>query len=277
MYRHLNNPKPRGVYWGIGFLLWTRACFAADTVRPSSPINIFAPASTPAGEIYHLALFVFAITGAMFVVVAGLLCFAVFRFRARKAYEVSEPPQIYGSNQIELAWTVIPVLTVVVLFLATARVIFAIQDAPKPPAALDVTVIGHQFWWEYRYPSLGIVTANELHVPLSHPNHPTSTYLRLTSADQITIMAAVQRPIAVNCIQEKAPSPAWKRTPSWFLLAEEDRMIVPESQRFMAERMGAIIRSHAVDHTPMHTAPNLVVDVILEAARDAIREGAEES
>jgi cytochrome c oxidase subunit II len=183
MHRHLNNSRPRGAYWGIGFLLWTRACFAADTVRPSSPINIFAPASTPASEIYHLTLFVFAITGAMFVVVAGLLCFAVFRFRARKVYEASEPPQIYGSNQIELAWTVIPVLTVVVLFLATARVIFAIQDAPKPPAALDVTVIGHQFWWEYRYPSLGIVTANELHVPLSHPKHPTSTYLRLTSAD----------------------------------------------------------------------------------------------
>jgi pimeloyl-ACP methyl ester carboxylesterase len=91
------------------------------------------------------------------------------------------------------------------------------------------------------------------------------------SPDQTAIMAAVQRPIAVNCIQEKAPTPAWKGTPSWFLLAEEDRMVVPETQRFMAERMGATIRSHAVDHTPMHTAPNLVVDVVLEAAREAIR------
>jgi pimeloyl-ACP methyl ester carboxylesterase len=91
------------------------------------------------------------------------------------------------------------------------------------------------------------------------------------SPDQITMMAAVQRPIAVNCIQEKAPAPAWKRTPSWFLLAEEDRMIVPETQRFMAERMGATIRSHAVDHTPMHTTPNFVVDVVWEAAREAIQ------
>jgi pimeloyl-ACP methyl ester carboxylesterase len=87
------------------------------------------------------------------------------------------------------------------------------------------------------------------------------------SPDQTTIMAAVQRPISVNCIQEKVPAPAWKTKPSWFLLAEEDRMINPATQRFMAERMGANIRSHKVDHTPMHTAPDLVVDIILEAAQ----------
>src|ERR1700722_6814953 len=87
------------------------------------------------------------------------------------------------------------------------------------------------------------------------------------SPDQIAIMAAVQRPIAVQCIQEKAPTPAWKTTPSWYFVAEEDRMIDPETQRFMAGRMGASIRSHRVDHTPMYTAPELVVDVILEAAR----------
>ena len=87
------------------------------------------------------------------------------------------------------------------------------------------------------------------------------------SPDQTTIMAAVQRPISVSCIQEKVPVPAWKTKPSWFLLAEEDRMINPATQRFMAERMGANIRSYKVDHTPMHTAPDLVVDIILEAAQ----------
>jgi pimeloyl-ACP methyl ester carboxylesterase len=86
------------------------------------------------------------------------------------------------------------------------------------------------------------------------------------SPDQLAIMAAVQRPIAVQCIQEKAPVPAWKTTPSWYLVAEEDRMILPETQRFMAERMNATIRAHTVDHTPMYTAPNLVVDVIVNAA-----------
>jgi len=88
--------------------------------------------------------------------------------------------------------------------------------------------------------------------------------------DQATIIAAIQRPIAVKCIQEKAPSPAWKTKPSWFLLAEEDRMISPETQRFMADRMNATIWSHKVDHSPMLTAPDLVVEVILEAAHKTI-------
>jgi len=88
------------------------------------------------------------------------------------------------------------------------------------------------------------------------------------SADQLAIMSTVQRPIAVQCIQEKAPPPAWKTTPSWYLLAEEDRMIPAETQKFMAGRMGATIRSHAVDHTPMYTAPDLVVEAILAAVRE---------
>jgi pimeloyl-ACP methyl ester carboxylesterase len=89
------------------------------------------------------------------------------------------------------------------------------------------------------------------------------------SSDQTTIMAAVQRPIALKCIEEKSPAPAWKTKPSWFLLAEEDRMISLDTQRFMSDRMGANVRSHSVDHSPMYTAPDLVVDVILEAAGDA--------
>jgi pimeloyl-ACP methyl ester carboxylesterase len=90
------------------------------------------------------------------------------------------------------------------------------------------------------------------------------------SPEQATILEAVQRPLALKCIQEKAPMPSWKTKPSWFLLAEEDRMIAPETQRYMAERMGANIRTHNVDHTPMHTSPELVVGVILEAARETL-------
>jgi pimeloyl-ACP methyl ester carboxylesterase len=92
----------------------------------------------------------------------------------------------------------------------------------------------------------------------------------MASWDQTTILAAVQRPIALKCIEERVPVPAWKTKPSWFLLGEEDRMIIPETQRFMADRIGARIRSHRVDHTPMHTAPDLVVDVILEAVRETL-------
>jgi cytochrome c oxidase subunit 2 len=147
--------------------------------------SMFSPAATPARYILGLSQLMFGITGAIFVVVGGLLVYVTVRYRHRKSDPNAqrEPPQIYGSTQIELSWTVIPILIVVMLFLATARIIFATQDAPKPKDALDVTVIGHQFWWEYRYPKLGIITANELHIPTSDPKHPTPTYITLTSAD----------------------------------------------------------------------------------------------
>ena len=145
--------------------------------------SILAPASTPAHEIYSLSQFVLVITGTIFAVVGGLLTFVIIKFHARKTDAGHEPAQIYGSTQVELAWTVIPVLTVVVLFLTTARIIFAIQDAPEPQSALNVTVIGHQFWWEFRYPQLGIVTANELHLPTSSNSAPRPAYLQLLSAD----------------------------------------------------------------------------------------------
>ena len=79
------------------------------------------------------------------------------------------------------------------------------------------------------------------------------------------LFAATQRPLAVACIQEKASRPAWKATPSWYLIAEEDRMISPVTQLFMARRMGARIRSEKVDHTPLATAPQPVIEVILDA------------
>ncbi len=149
--------------------------------QPST--SIFAPQATPARSIFGLSILVLAICGTIFLIVYGLLIYTLIRFRHRRGYTQREPAQIYGSTQIELSWTVIPILIVVVLFLATARVIFVTQTAAKPSTALDVTVIGHQYWWEYRYPKLGIVTANELHIPISDPAHPTPTYLTMSSAD----------------------------------------------------------------------------------------------
>ena len=159
------------------------AASAASRRTAISPTNIFAPASTPARDIFRLSIFGLEIEGAIFVVVFSLLAFAVVKFRQRKNDDDVEPPQVYGSNQIELAWTVVPVLTVVVLFLSTARVIYRVQDAKRPKSAIDVTVVGHQFWWEYRYPQYGFVASNELHVPVSDPRHPTPTFLTLLSAD----------------------------------------------------------------------------------------------
>src|SRR6201993_2306408 len=156
---------------------------ATSLMGQNNSTSTLAPASTSAHQIFDLSLFVVAITGTIFLVVSGLLAITLFRFRSRKTDPAGEPAQIYGSTQIELAWTVIPVLIVVVLFLTTARIIFAIQDAPKPKTALDVTVIGHQFWWEFRYPKYGVVTANELHVPVSSSSAQEATFLKLTSAD----------------------------------------------------------------------------------------------
>jgi cytochrome c oxidase subunit 2 len=150
---------------------------------PLSPTDIFAPASTPAKSIFELSLFVLSAAAAIFLVVFGLLVYAVLRFRKRANDDGREPAQVYGSTQVELAWTIIPVLIVLVLFLTSARVILSVQDAVQPAGALQVTVIGHQFWWEYRYPGLNVVTANELHVPVSDPQHPTPTVLKLLSAD----------------------------------------------------------------------------------------------
>ena len=130
-------------------------------------------------------MLVLSVTLAIFLLVAGLLLYVLIRFRHRSTDSEREPAQIYGSNQIELSWTVIPILIVVMLFLTTTRVILETEAAPKPVAALDVTVIGHQFWWEYRYPKLGIITANELHVPLNDPKNPTPSFLAMSSVDVI--------------------------------------------------------------------------------------------
>ncbi len=190
MKRTLHRADP-GVVVGrvVGvFLLLAGIVLAAGlcnaTQPPANPVpNIFEPHSTPADSIDHLSRFVLIITGMIFIVVFSLLMYAVVKFRGRADDDAREPAQVYGSTQIELAWTVIPILIVVVLFLATARVIHAIQDAPKPASAVEVTAIGHQFWWEFRYPALGFVTANELHVPVSNAAHPTPTFLKLLSAD----------------------------------------------------------------------------------------------
>ena len=181
--------------WGVvvgramGILALLAGIFFAAGLCKASPSDnnavpsIFQPHATPAQSIYHLSLFVLTITAVIFLVVFSLLAYVVVKFRSQAAGTEREPPQVYGSTQIELAWTIIPILIVVVLFLATARVIHAIQDAPKPSTAVEVTAIGHQFWWEFRYPGLGVVTANELHIPVSDPARPTPTFLKLLSAD----------------------------------------------------------------------------------------------
>jgi cytochrome c oxidase subunit 2 len=169
----------------LAFSAWLMTVAGRTVALPEGGdvTNIFAPASGHAKALVDIGMFVLAVTGLIFAVVFSLLATAIIRFRQTNSVADREPPQVYGSTQIELSWTIIPCLIVLVLFLATARVIHAVQDAHRPPGALDVTVIGHQFWWEFRYPALGIVTANELHIPVSDPARPRPTFMKLSSAD----------------------------------------------------------------------------------------------
>src|SRR5579862_1531218 len=170
-------------FHSLVILCATRAATAQSANPVLSPTNIFAPASTPAKSILGISIFVLVITAAIFVIVFSLLAYSVVKFRKRASDDGREPPQVYGSNQVELAWTVIPIITIVALFMATARVIASVQKVTAPANAIEVVVIGHQFWWEYRYPGLNVVTANELHVPVSDPADPTPTFITLLSAD----------------------------------------------------------------------------------------------
>jgi cytochrome c oxidase subunit 2 len=164
----------------------------AGAAESTQNLSIFDPVSPPAESIRSLSILVLAITGFIFVVVEGILIYSIVRFRRRAAAGGAEPPQVYGSNPIEIAWTAAPALTVFVLILVTARTLWEVNVPPPQPQAGDntlfVTVVGRQWWWEYTYDhyngrALGFTTANELHVPAAEQGVPRPVYLTLKSAD----------------------------------------------------------------------------------------------
>ncbi|HXT60547.1 MAG TPA: cytochrome c oxidase subunit II, partial [Pirellulales bacterium] len=153
--------------------------------------SIFDSASPAADSIGNLSILVLAVAGLIFLVVEGILFYCVFRFR-RRGQDAAEPPQVYGSKSIEIAWTAAPALIVFFLMLVITRTLWEVEVDPPSPQAGDqtlfVTVVGRQWWWEYRYEyydgrKLGLVTANELHIPASAEDAARRTYLRLESAD----------------------------------------------------------------------------------------------
>ncbi len=161
----------------------TVVCAPETAAINAGDLNIFHPASPPAREIRELAWLVLGICAVIFVIVEGVLVWAIIRYRKRMA-DAGEPVQVFGSNPIELAWTVIPTIIVFVLALATLRTIREVQLTEPPEGSLHVDVIGHQWWWEFRLPTLNgegtIITANELIVPVGRP-----IWLSLHSADVI--------------------------------------------------------------------------------------------
>jgi len=163
------------------------SAYAQDGGEMRRVSDIFQPLSRQSEMILEPTILVLLTSLGVFLVVTFMLVYVVWKFRRRGPEDdVVEPPQIYGSNNIELAWTVIPCLIVFVLVLVTARSIVEIQNAEMPPDALEIRLVGHQWWWEVHYPQLGIVTANEIHVPVSTrtgERRPTRIYLE--SADVI--------------------------------------------------------------------------------------------
>ena len=169
-------PSAFGPAFALSLLVPVTAQGEPEVTTPS----IFDPSSTPASGIVDYSTLVLGICLAIFAVVTVLIAAVAIRFRRRPDDDEREPPQIYGSNQLELAWTVIPVIIVFVLSLVTVRTVLALQIDERPPGWMPVTVVGHQWWWEFEYPELGFTTANELHVPSGR-----ATFLVLRSADVI--------------------------------------------------------------------------------------------
>jgi cytochrome c oxidase subunit 2 len=162
---------------------------ASVLAEPSGPPSALSSASPASAAITDLHNVVLIIAGAIFVIVEGLILTAAFRFRRRKG-DASEPEQIHGNTRLEIAWTVAPALIVIAVFVLTIRAqrtIDASAYSDQPGVPLTVEVIGHQWWWEFRYPDLGILTggqgiatAGELVIPVARPVN-----LKITSVDVI--------------------------------------------------------------------------------------------
>jgi cytochrome c oxidase subunit 2 len=167
-------------------------------------LSIFDPVSPPGESIRSLSVLVLAITAFIFIAVEGILVYSIVRFRRRAAAGAAEPPQVYGSKPIEIAWTAAPALVVFVLVLVSARTLWEVNVPPPQPREGDntlfVTVVGRQWWWEYQYDHYNgkpiravgadegemdqpVITANELHVPVGEDGVPRRVFLTLKSAD----------------------------------------------------------------------------------------------
>lgn len=144
----------------------------------SSSPAILAGESTAARSIGDLFTLLFWMSVVIFIVTEGVLLYAILRFRRRQADEI--PTQVHGNSALEVAWTLAPALIVVFIFVLTVRTMYAVGEAPPGSGGINVNVTGHQWWWEFQYPDLGIVTADELYVPAG-----TTVNLSLNSTDVI--------------------------------------------------------------------------------------------
>jgi cytochrome c oxidase subunit 2 len=137
---------------------------ACRDALPQSSLN---PAGERAEQVDSLFRLVFWIAVVVFVLVEGALVYALVRFRRRRADE-GNPVQVHGNVRLEVLWTIIPALLLLGIAVPTVRTIFDLSSHPSGDA-VRVNVVAHQWWWEVEYPDLGVITANEIHVPAGRP------------------------------------------------------------------------------------------------------------
>ncbi len=174
--RRGRRPNTSGVRLWIGPLLALTA-LALGACGGPFPQSALDPASDFAWKLQHLFEGIFLWAVVVFVLVEGALIVAILRFRERPGGPT--PKATHGNTVLEIAWTLAPAVVLVLIAIPTVRVIWDV-DRPARGESLVVEAIGHQWWWEFRYPELGIVTANELHIPVG-----VQVDVRLTSADVI--------------------------------------------------------------------------------------------
>ena len=171
----------------IGALLLLSACSGPDRLNLDQldlgelPQNSLNPAGPESEKIDDLWWLVFWIAVGVFVAVGGAFVYAIIRFRRRGKGQERPVKQVHGNTRLEIVWTIIPAVILAVIAVPTVATIFDLRGEPDPSEnALEIEVVGHQWWWEFRYPEYGFVTANEMHIPIDRP-----VYLSMTSADVI--------------------------------------------------------------------------------------------
>ena len=157
--RRQGRPKGRAYLLATTLLLTLAGC------AENAPQDFLEPEGPVARRIDDLQDPVFIVAGLVFLLVEGLILFAVIKFRDRPGRP--EPEQVHGNTRLEVGWTLLPALILFVIAVPTIKAIFDLSE--KDPGALQVTVTGHQFWWEYRYEESGVVSANELVMPTGRP------------------------------------------------------------------------------------------------------------
>lgn len=162
-----SHPTPRRGTWPrVALAILALALGSAVTAcSPTDPANTFAYNGTVAREVGDLFWVTFALAVVVFVIVEPMLLFVIIKFRRRPGHLI--PRQTHGNTRFEVMWTIAPTLILVFAGIPTIQKLFELDEPPSPP--LEVEVVGHQWWWEFRYPTLNVVTAGDLHMPTDQP------------------------------------------------------------------------------------------------------------